>query len=70
MYCNISYEAVNFIIEQELKDRDQKLILLPIGKLTNIALALKKESAIAKNIRIVWLGSNYPVYFVPLQLFY
>ena len=54
------HEAVNFIIEQALKDRGQELILLPIGKLTNIALALKKEPAIANNIRIVWLGSNYP----------
>ena len=54
------HEAVDFIIEQALKDRGQELILLPIGKLTNIALALKKEPAIAENVRIVWLGSNYP----------
>ena len=54
------HEAVNFIIEQALRERGQPLILLPIGKLTNIALALKKEPAIADNIRIVWLGSNYP----------
>lgn len=54
------HEAVNFIIEQALKERDQELILLPVGKLTNIALALKKEPSIAENIRIVWLGANYP----------
>ena len=54
------YEAVDFIIEQAMKERDQKLILLPVGKLTNIALALKKEPAIANKVRIVWLGSNYP----------
>ncbi len=54
------HEAVNFIIEQALKERGQELILLPIGKLTNIALSIKKEPAIMKNIRIVWLGSNYP----------
>ena len=36
------------------------LVLLPIGKLTNIALALVKEPSIAKKVRIVWLGSNYP----------
>ncbi len=53
-------EAVDFIIEQSLKSRNQKLVLLPVGKLTNIALALIKEPAIADNIRIVWLGSNYP----------
>jgi purine nucleosidase len=54
------HEAVNFIIEQSLKERDRELILLPVGKLTNIALALLKEPSIATNIRIVWLGSNYP----------
>lgn len=54
------YEAVNFIIEQALKDRDGQLVLLPVGKLTNIALALLKEPAIAQRVRIVWLGSNYP----------
>jgi purine nucleosidase len=36
------------------------LTLVPIGKLTNIALALKKDPSIASSIRIVWLGSNYP----------
>ncbi len=54
------HEAVNFIIEEALKERDDKLVLLPVGKLTNIALALEKEPAIAENVRIVWLGSNYP----------
>lgn len=54
------HEAVDFIIEEAMKERNQKLVLLPVGKLTNIALALRKEPAIANNIRIVWLGSNYP----------
>jgi purine nucleosidase len=54
------YEAVDFIIEQAMKSRNQKLVLLPVGKLTNIALALMKEPAIAEKVRIVWLGSNYP----------
>jgi inosine-uridine nucleoside N-ribohydrolase len=31
-----------------------------VGKLTNVALALEKKPAIAKRIRIVWLGANYP----------
>ncbi len=43
-----------------MKEREQKLVLLPVGKLTNIALALKKEPAIADRVRVVWLGSNYP----------
>ncbi|WP_339712111.1 nucleoside hydrolase [Cyclobacterium amurskyense] len=53
-------EAVDFIIEQAHKEADEKLILLPVGKLTNIALALEKDPSIASKVRIVWLGSNYP----------
>lgn len=54
------FEAVNFIIEQALKDRPQELVVIAVGKLTNIALALKKNPDIADHIRVVWLGSNYP----------
>ncbi|MFP4173502.1 MAG: LamG-like jellyroll fold domain-containing protein [Candidatus Hydrogenedentota bacterium] len=54
------HEAVHFIIERAMADDDRELVLLPIGKLTNIALALEKEPDIADNVRIVWLGSNYP----------
>lgn len=53
-------EAVNFIISESKKAGSEKLVLLPVGKLTNIALALLKEPAIASRVRIVWLGSNYP----------
>ena len=53
-------EAVNFIVQEALRAGDEKLVLIPVGKLTNIALALLKEPAIAERIRIVWLGSNYP----------
>jgi len=52
--------AVDFIIEEAMKKRAQPLVLIPVGKLTNIALALKKEPSIARRVRIVWLGSNYP----------
>ena len=45
-------EAVDFIIEQA---HDQ-----PVGKLTNIALALTKDPTIIPKVRIVWLGTNYP----------
>ena len=54
------HEAVDFIIEKAMESRNQKLVLLPVGKLTNIALALMKEPAIAEKVKIVWLGSNYP----------
>lgn len=53
-------EAVEFIIEHAKINTQDKLVLLPIGKLTNIALALYKDPTIAENVRIVWLGSNYP----------
>lgn len=53
-------EAVNFIIERARAEDPRELVLLPVGKLTNIALALAKEPSIAENVRIVWLGSNYP----------
>lgn len=53
-------DAVNFIIERANTKSDRKLVLLPVGKLTNIALALHKDPSIADQVRIVWLGSNYP----------
>lgn len=53
-------EAVDFIIKQANMQDDRKLVLLPVGKLTNIALALKKDPSIASKVRIVWLGTNYP----------
>ncbi|TWT84712.1 ribonucleoside hydrolase RihC [Planctomycetes bacterium CA13] len=53
-------EAVDFIVAQAKKQSDRKLVLLPIGKLTNIALALAKDPSIIPNVKIVWLGSNYP----------
>lgn len=54
------HEAVNFIIEQAHAVDGEQLVLLPVGKLTNIALALEKDPSIASKVRIVWLGSNYP----------
>ena len=52
--------AVNLIIQRARAADERPLVLLPIGKLTTIALALAKDPAIASRIRIVWLGSNYP----------
>ncbi|MDI6451076.1 DUF4038 domain-containing protein [Anaerobaca lacustris] len=53
-------EAVNFIIERAKAADARRLVLLPVGKLTNIALALAKEPSIIPKVRVVWLGSNYP----------
>ncbi|MCE4563363.1 nucleoside hydrolase [Maribellus sp. CM-23] len=52
--------AVDFIIREAMKMKDEKLVLVPVGKLTNIALAIAKEPSIVDKVRIIWLGSNYP----------
>ncbi len=52
-------DAVRFIIERAHAGSG-RLVLIPVGKLTNVALALKKDPSIAPKVRIVWLGSNYP----------
>lgn len=52
--------AVDFIIQEALKLKDEKLILVPVGKLTNIALAILKEPKIIDKVRVVWLGGSYP----------
>ena len=53
-------EAVNLIIQRARATDTRRLVLLPVGKLTTIALALAKDPGIASKVRIVWLGSNYP----------
>jgi len=53
-------DAVNFIIKRAHAKDNRKLVLVPVGKLTNIALALKKDPTIIPKVRIVWLGTNYP----------
>jgi len=52
--------AVDTILAQSRKRGASTLVLVPIGKLTNIALALKKDPSLADRVRVVWLGSNYP----------
>ena len=54
-------KAVNLILEKALEPRDQPLVLLAVGKLTNVALAHLKNPEIEKKVRLVWLGSNYPL---------
>lgn len=56
------YQAVDLIIRKahETPEGD-KLLLLAVGKITNIALALTKDPAIIPKVKVVWLGSNWPV---------
>lgn len=50
-------EGVDFLLEET---KDKNTIIVAVGKLTNIALALKKDPSFADRTKIVWLGSNYP----------
>lgn len=50
-------EGVDQILEATKQDT---VIIIAVGKLTNIALALKKDPSFAERTKIVWLGSNYP----------
>lgn len=52
--------AVDFIIKEANERNRNDLVVLAVGKLTNVALALKKDPSIASKMKVVWLGSNYP----------
>ena len=54
-------DAVDLIIEKAHRHTSQNLTILAIGKLTNVALAIKKDPTIVSKIKVVWLGSNYPL---------
>ncbi|MFK7811842.1 MAG: nucleoside hydrolase [Maribacter sp.] len=49
--------GVDFMLEETKKD---SVVIVAVGKLTNIALAIKKDSTFVNRTKIVWLGSNYP----------
>lgn len=51
------HDAVDYLLDRTKKDN---CTIIAVGKLTNIALALKKDPSFADRTRIVWLGSNYP----------
>lgn len=54
-------QAVDFIISQaQAIPVGKKLVLIPVGKLTNIALACRKDPSIIPKVKVVWLGSNWP----------
>ena len=52
-------DAVEFIIETAT-ERAEPLLVVAIGKLTNVALAVARDPGIADDLRVLWLGSNYP----------
>ncbi|MBR7127837.1 MAG: nucleoside hydrolase [Lentisphaeria bacterium] len=56
----VQSEAVDFIISEAKKAaaRDEKLFVVAIGAVTNVASALIKAPEIAENIVIIWLGGH------------
>ncbi|MBE0655066.1 MAG: nucleoside hydrolase [Bacteroidales bacterium] len=53
-------EAVDFIIGTAKAVTGEKLTIIAVGKITNVALAIHKAPEIIPAIKVVWLGSNYP----------
>jgi hypothetical protein len=53
-------EAVEFLLERARAKDARPLVILAVGKLTNVALALARDQGLASRVRVVWLGSNYP----------
>jgi inosine-uridine nucleoside N-ribohydrolase len=52
--------AVDFLVQAARETRDDKLVVIAVGKLTNIALAVALDSTFVNRVRLVWLGSNFP----------
>jgi purine nucleosidase len=55
-----TFDGSAAVDEMITQSRTPGLVLVPVGKLTNVALALKKDPSLARRVRVVWLGSNYP----------
>jgi hypothetical protein len=53
-------DAIDVIIRESLKESAERLTIIAVGKLSNIALAVAKNPSIRDRFRLVWLGSNYP----------
>lgn len=53
---NEENNAVNKIIE--IANKNDKIYILAIGAITNIAIAIKKNPKIVDKIEVIWLGGN------------
>ena len=53
---NEKNDAVNKIIE--IANKNDKTYILAIGAITNVAIAIKKESKIVDKIEVIWLGGH------------
>ena len=51
-------QAVEFIIEQALKEENHPLYILAMGAITNVAAAFRKCPEIIKRVTVVWIGTH------------
>ena len=51
-------EAVDFIIEEALRQDDKPLFILCQGAITNVAKALQIEPAIKDRLTVIWIGTH------------
>ena len=59
----VDSEAVIFIINESKRyTKDNRLTIVAIGAITNIASAINKDNTIVDRIRLVWLGGSHYEY--------
>ena len=51
--------ASMFIVNEALESQNEKLVVIALGALTNIASAILDEPSITEKIKLYWLGSSY-----------
>ncbi len=58
-------EAVDFLVEEAMKDDEKPLFVLCQGAITNVAMAITKEPEIMERMTIIWIGTHGTVYETP-----
>ena len=56
--CTEISPAVDFIIEEALKEDEKPLYLLCQGAITNVAMAVRKCPAIKDKVTVIWIGTH------------
>ncbi len=51
-------EAVEFLIEEAMREDEKPLFVLCLGAITNVAAAIRKEPAIVHRMTVVWIGGH------------
>ena len=51
-------EAVEFIINEAMKDDDKPLFVLCQGAITNVAAAISEQPEIKKRMTVIWIGTH------------